>query len=89
MTTQIIYLILSFVLTAVLGKVIIPILKKLKVGQNERACGPRAHLKKQGTPTMGGIMMIITIIEIIIMIPPIVGVPCFFRCALGPHALSF
>ena len=62
MTTQIIFLILSFVLTAILGKIIIPILKKLKVGQNERACGPRAHLKKQGTPTMGGIMMIISII---------------------------
>ena len=62
MTTQIIFLILSFVLTTILGKIIIPILKKLKVGQNERACGPRAHLKKQGTPTMGGIMMIISII---------------------------
>lgn len=62
MTTQIIFLILSFVLTAILGKIIIPILKKLKVGQNERACGPRAHLKKQGTPTMGGIMMIISIV---------------------------
>ena len=62
MTTQIIYLVLSFVLTAILGKIIIPILKKLKVGQNERACGPRAHLKKQGTPTMGGIMMMISII---------------------------
>ena len=62
MTTQIIFLILSFVLTAVLGKIIIPILKKLKVGQNERACGPRAHLKKQGTPTMGGIMMMISIV---------------------------
>ena len=62
MTTQIIFLIVSFVLTAILGKIIIPILKKLKVGQNERACGPRAHLKKQGTPTMGGIMMIISII---------------------------
>ena len=62
MTTQIVYLILSFVLTAILGKVIIPILKKLKVGQNERACGPWAHLNKQGTPTMGGIMMIISII---------------------------
>lgn len=36
--------------------------KKLKVGQNERSDGPRAHLKKQGTPTMGGIMMIISII---------------------------
>ena len=62
MTTQIIFLIVSFALTAMLGKIIIPILKKLKVGQNERACGPRAHLKKQGTPTMGGIMMIISII---------------------------
>lgn len=64
MTTQIICLILSFILTAILGKIIIPILKKLKVGQNERLDGPRAHLKKQGTPTMGGIMMIISIIVI-------------------------
>lgn len=62
MTTQIMYLVLSFVLTAMLGKIIIPILKKLKVGQNTRKEGPRAHLKKQGTPTMGGIMMIISII---------------------------
>ena len=62
MTTQIMYLVLSFVLTAILGKIIIPILKKLKVGQNTRKEGPRAHLKKQGTPTMGGIMMIISII---------------------------
>ena len=62
MNTQIIYLILSFIFTAILGKIIIPILKKLKVGQSEREDGPRSHLKKQGTPTMGGIMMIITII---------------------------
>lgn len=64
MITQIIWLIISFILTAVLGKIIIPILKKLKVGQSERLDGPRAHLKKQGTPTMGGIMMIISIIII-------------------------
>ena len=62
MSIQIIYLILAFVFTAFLGKLIIPILKKLKVGQSERADGPRSHLKKQGTPTMGGIMMIISII---------------------------
>ena len=62
MKIQIIYLLLSFVLTAILGKIIIPILKKLKVGQNEREDGPRSHLRKQGTPTMGGIMMIISII---------------------------
>ncbi len=64
MITQIIWLIISFLLTAILGKIIIPILKKLKVGQSERLDGPRAHLKKQGTPTMGGIMMIISIIII-------------------------
>lgn len=62
MITQIKYLVLSFVLTAIFGKILIPILRKLKIGQNERNDGPRAHLKKQGTPTMGGIMMIITII---------------------------
>lgn len=65
MITQIIYLLLAFVLTAILGKIVIPILKKLKVGQSERSDGPRAHLKKQGTPTMGGIMMIISIIVIV------------------------
>lgn len=62
MIMQIVYLLLAFALTAILGKIIIPLLKKLKVGQSERLDGPRAHLKKQGTPTMGGIIMIITII---------------------------
>ena len=62
MKTQIIYFLLSFLFTAILGKIFIPILKKLKVGQSEREDGPRSHLRKQGTPTMGGIMMIISII---------------------------
>ena len=62
MNIQIIYLILSFVFTAILGKFVIPILRKLKVGQSEREDGPRSHLKKQGTPTMGGIMMMLTIL---------------------------
>lgn len=62
MSIQIVYLILAFVFTAILGKFMIPILKKLKVGQSEREDGPRSHLKKQGTPTMGGIMMMITML---------------------------
>ncbi len=62
MSIQIIYLILAFLFTAVLGKLVIPILKKLKVGQSEREDGPRSHLRKQGTPTMGGLIMMITII---------------------------
>ena len=44
------------------GLIIIPILRKLKVGQIERNEGPESHLKKQGTPTMGGIIMIIAMI---------------------------
>ena len=62
MSIQIIYLIFAFILTAFLGKLVIPMLKKLKVRQSEREDGPRSHLRKQGTPTMGGIMMMLTIV---------------------------
>ena len=55
-------LLVSFLIAIVLGIIIIPILKKLKVGQIERDDGPKSHLKKQGTPTMGGIIIIITMI---------------------------
>ena len=55
-------LIISFAVTIVLALIIIPILKKIKVGQIERDDGPKSHLKKQGTPTMGGIIFIIGII---------------------------
>lgn len=61
MQTELIYLVASFVLSAILGKILIPILRKLKVGQSERLDGPRAHLKKQGTPTMGGIAIILSV----------------------------
>ena len=55
-------LLATFVISIVCGLITIPILKKLKVGQIERDDGPASHLKKQGTPTMGGIIMIISII---------------------------
>ena len=58
-------LIISFIVAIILGFIIIPILKKLKVGQIERDDGPKSHLKKQGTPTMGGIIMIVTMIVVI------------------------
>ena len=58
-------LVISFIIAIILGFIIIPILKKLKVGQIERDDGPQSHLKKQGTPTMGGIIMIITMIIVI------------------------
>lgn len=59
---QIKILMLAFAITVVLAIAIIPILRKLKVGQNERDDGPQSHIKKRGTPTMGGIIMIISII---------------------------
>ena len=49
-------LMISFITAIILGIIIIPILRKLKVGQIERDDGPQSHLKKQGTPTMGGII---------------------------------
>ena len=61
MEFQLKILLVSFVATIVLSIIIIPILKRLKVGQMERDDGPQSHLKKQGTPTMGGIIMMIAI----------------------------
>ena len=58
-------LIITFITAIILGFVIIPILRKLKVGQIERDDGPQSHLKKQGTPTMGGIIMIIAMIVVV------------------------
>ena len=62
MEFQINILLLSFAITVILGFIIVPILRKLKVGQIERSDGPESHLKKQGTPTMGGMIMILGII---------------------------
>ena len=62
MSFEIEVLLVSFAISIILGIITIPILRKLKVGQIERDDGPASHLKKQGTPTMGGIIIIITMI---------------------------
>ena len=59
-------LIIAFIIAIIMGFIIIPILKKRKVGQIERDDGPQSHLKKQGTPTMGGIIIIITMTLVVI-----------------------
>ena len=51
----------AFLITVVLAPVIIPYLRKLKFGQTVRDDGPQSHLKKNGTPTMGGILFLISI----------------------------
>lgn len=68
MEFQVKVLFLTFALTVVLSFIIIPILRKLKVGQQERDDGPESHLKKQGTPTMGGIIIILSVIVISIFL---------------------
>lgn len=61
---------LSFLIASIIGPFTIPILRKLKFGQNIREDGPRTHLKKAGTPTIGGIIFILsTTIAILIMAP--------------------
>ena len=62
MSYQIKVLLLSFCVGLIVSLIVIPILRKLKVGQIERDDGPQSHLKKQGTPTMGGLAIIVTII---------------------------
>lgn len=62
MEFQLKILLISFFTTIVLGIFTIPVLQRLKVGQSEREDGPKSHLKKSGTPTMGGIIMAMSII---------------------------
>lgn len=54
-------ILISFTLSVVLGPLVIPFLKKLKVGQTVRDDGPSTHLKKSGTPTMGGILIMVSV----------------------------
>ncbi len=53
---------ISFALSVILGPVIIPILRRLKMGQTEREEGVKSHLKKAGTPTMGGVIILLSVV---------------------------
>ena len=67
MKLQVLMCLVSFIATVVLAIIAIPILKKYKIGQVERKLGPESHLSKSGTPTMGGITMLIPICVILIV----------------------
>lgn len=62
MENQIKVVVMAFAVSVIVALIIIPILRMLKVGQIERTDGPQSHLKKQGTPTMGGVIIIATIV---------------------------
>lgn len=53
---------ISFTLSVILGPVVIPMLKKMKMRQTEREEGVQSHLKKAGTPTMGGVIILASIV---------------------------
>lgn len=52
----------GFLISAILGPVLIPWLRKLKIGQTVREEGPQSHLKKNGTPTMGGLIFFFSLL---------------------------
>lgn len=53
---------ISFIISVALGPIVIPFLRKLKMGQTERTEGVQSHLKKAGTPTMGGVIFLLAVV---------------------------
>ena len=53
---------IAFAISVILGPIIIPFLRRLKMGQTERVDGVQSHLKKAGTPTMGGIIFLLAVV---------------------------
>ncbi len=62
MNIQTMILFVSFIATAVLGAIVVPFLKKKHIGQVVREEGPQSHLQKNGTPIMGGIVIILVVL---------------------------
>ncbi|NBJ68493.1 phospho-N-acetylmuramoyl-pentapeptide-transferase [Clostridium sp. 1xD42-85] len=61
-TVLMITIAIGFLITVLLSPIFIPFLRRLKFGQSIREEGPKSHLKKTGTPTMGGIMIVFSIV---------------------------
>lgn len=57
---------IAFLLTVVLMPIFIPLLRRMKFGQSIREEGPQSHMKKTGTPTMGGLVYLISIIATVL-----------------------
>ncbi|WP_335870521.1 phospho-N-acetylmuramoyl-pentapeptide-transferase [Bacillus sp. 2205SS5-2] len=55
-------IVMAFLITVVLSPLFIPFLRRLKFGQSIREEGPKSHLKKTGTPTMGGVVILLSIV---------------------------
>ena len=60
--TFVIPVLISFVLSVIMGPIVIPVLRKMKMKQTERVEGVESHLQKAGTPTMGGVMILASVV---------------------------
>lgn len=81
---------ISFVTTVIFGNYLIPQLKKKHIGQNIREEGPKSHYDKAGTPTMGGIIMILsTIILSILFVPKTINFVILLLSTLGFGLIGF
>lgn len=69
--------IISLLIGLIVGHFMIPILHKLKFGQSIREEGPKSHQAKQGTPTMGGILFMITVVITLVVLGQFSGVTGF------------
>jgi len=72
--------VITFILTAILVPLFIPLLKRMKFGQSIREEGPKSHMVKSGTPTMGGLTFLISTILLS-------AIACFFVEDNGPLIL--
>lgn len=89
-SNYLIYLAESAVLTVILGFFAIPLLKKLKARQSIREEGPKSHRIKNGTPTMGGLFMLLAAVLVVVfnkMIDP--AVLWLLSLTLGHGFLGF
>lgn len=80
----------ALLVTLVLGPIVVPLLARLKLGQRVRSDGPRRHLGKAGTPTLGGVMFVAAIVVSALIFIPLA--PASLTCllvTLGFFALGF
>ena len=60
--------VLGFAISAILGKFLVPALRRWKAGQSIKEDGPTWHMSKQGTPTMGGLMFIAAVVVVVLVL---------------------
>ena len=81
---------IAFAISVVLGPIVIPYLRKLKMGQTERVEGVQSHLKKAGTPTMGGIIFLLsTVVTSLIYVKDYPELSPIFFLTLGFGIIGF